>query len=164
MPKIIKNSEIVEDTWHLIQDENTGIPESGHIIVPLTIWQKNKADLMNRETPIGVWLDSHEEPEAIADDLTHFSVIAIHFPKFTDGRGYSIARLLRERFSFQGELRAIGDVLQDQLFYLKRCGFDAFTLREDINIDKAVQSLNDFSVAYQTSYDEKKPLFRRRPS
>ena len=86
----------------------------------------------------------------------------MNFPKFTDGRGYSSARLLRDRYSFRGEIRAIGDVLQDQLFYMKRCGIDAYALREDKDIVAALASLRDFSETYQAAVDQPQPLFRRR--
>ena len=98
----------------------------------------------------------------IADDLAHFAVIGVNFPKFADGRGYSSARLLRERYGYRGEIRAIGDVLQDQLFYMKRCGIDAFAVREDKDIEAALAGLNVFSDAYQAAVDQPQPLFRRR--
>ena len=100
--------------------------------------------------------------ESIADDLQHFQVVALNFPVFSDGRHYSSARLLRERYKYQGEVRAIGDVLRDQLFYMKRCGFDAFALRADRDPYEALESLKDFSVTYQAATDEPLPLFRRR--
>ena len=90
-----------------------------------------------------------------------FSVIAVDFPKFADGRGYSIAYNLRARLGYVGELRAIGDVLRDQLFYMQRVGFDAFSPRPDKNIHDALKGLTDFSETYQTSFDQKLPLFRR---
>ena len=110
----------------------------------------------------GIWLDTNEQVEEIPDDLEHFQVIALNFPKFTDGRHYSSARLLRERYGYKGEIRAIGDVLRDQLFYMRRCGFDAFAIRADRDPEDALQSLKDFSVRYQAAVDERLPLFRRR--
>jgi len=88
--------------------------------------------------------------------------VAVHFPQFADGRGYSLGRLLRERYGWRGELRAIGDVLRDQLFYLTRCGFDAFDLREDQDLQAALSAFDDFSESYQTAVDQRQPLFRRR--
>ncbi|MBC7414815.1 MAG: DUF934 domain-containing protein, partial [Herminiimonas sp.] len=107
------------------------------------------------------WLPSDPRLESLKDDLHHFIVIAIDFPKFTDGRGYSIAYNLRARLGYQGEVRAIGDVLRDQLFYMSRVGFDAFATREDRSIEDALKGLTDFSEAYQTSWDQKTPLFKR---
>jgi uncharacterized protein (DUF934 family) len=86
----------------------------------------------------------------------------VRFASFTDGRGYSLARMLRERYGYRGELRAIGDVLRDQIYYLSRCGFDAFALRADQKPEQALAALDDFSEAYQTSVDRPHPLFRRR--
>ncbi|MDR1462066.1 MAG: DUF934 domain-containing protein, partial [Azoarcus sp.] len=114
------------------------------------------------DRPVGVWLDSDESPEAIAADLAHFSVIAVNFPKFTDGRGYSTARLLRERYGYAGELRAIGDVLQDQLYFMRRCGFNAYAVRADKDIEAALAGLADFDESYQPAVDSPQPLFRRR--
>ena len=90
------------------------------------------------------------------------AVIAINFPKFVDGRGYSIARILRDQLGYKGELRAIGDVLHDQLFYLKRCGFDSFAISEDTAAEAALSGLTDFSNSYQCAVDQPEPLFRRR--
>jgi uncharacterized protein (DUF934 family) len=93
--------------------------------------------------------------------VAQLPVIAVDFPKFGDGRGYSIAYRLRARLGYRGELRAIGDVLRDQMFYMQRAGFDAFATRADKDIHEAVKSLSDFSLNYQASVDEAQPLFRR---
>jgi uncharacterized protein (DUF934 family) len=98
----------------------------------------------------------------VATDLVNFELVAVHFPKFTDGRGYSTARLLHERLGWQGELRAMGDVLRDQLFLMARCGFDSFALRDDQDPQAALSAFRDFSVRYQSATDEPQPLFRRR--
>jgi uncharacterized protein (DUF934 family) len=116
-----------------------------------------------RPTPFGVWLDSDEGPEALAGDIDRFAVmIGVNFPKFTDGRSYSSARLLRERYGYGGEIRALGDVLQDQLFYMQRCGIDAYALRADKDIEKALAGLSVFSETYQAAVDQPQPLFHRR--
>lgn len=120
---------------------------------------------MKARAALGVWLASDERPEDLKEDLKEnigqFQVIAVDFPKFSDGRGYSTAYNLRARIGYTGELRAIGDVLRDQMFYLQRVGFDAFAPRADRSIEDALKGLSDFSVKYQTSWDEKTPLFRR---
>ena len=130
--------------------------------MPLNLWLDHAHALKARDGGLGVWLNSDEEVEAIADDLEHFQVIALNFPIFSDGRSYSNARLLRDRYGYKGEVRAIGDVLRDQLFLMKRCGFDAFVIREDRNAEEALESLKDFSEVYQAATDQPLPLFRRR--
>jgi uncharacterized protein (DUF934 family) len=131
-------------------------------IVPLQLWREHSRMLLARDGGLGIWLDADEEAEEIGEDVASFQVIALNFPAFTDGRNYSNARLLRDRYGFKGELRAIGDVLRDQLFYLHRCGFDAFAIRADKDPYEALEGLKDFSVTYQAATDEPLPLFRRR--
>lgn len=166
MRDLIRHDGIHKDNWTVVdapaEGETLTLPE-GPALLPAAVWKEKREELAGRDD-IGVWLDSHEEPEMLSGHTHELPVIAINFPTFTDGRGYSIARLLRERFGFRNELRAVGDVLLDQLFYMKRCGFDAYALREDKDINKAEQSLNIFSTAYQAAVDEKDPLFRRRAS
>jgi uncharacterized protein (DUF934 family) len=162
---IIKNKTIIEDDWQVLrlQGQETAkevvIPD-GNIIVPLKVWLEQRAVLQQRND-IGVWFASDERPEDLTEDIHRFSVIAVDFPKFSDGRGYSIAYNLRARMGYSGELRAIGDVLRDQLFYMQRVGFDTFELRPDRDINDALKGLKDFSEVYQTSIDQKQPLFRR---
>ena len=164
MQRIIKNGQVVDETWHLLAKDVTldVIPNCDDIIVPLALWREHAHALKARDGGLGVWLDSDEEAEEIGEDVDNFQVIALNFPAFTDGRSYSNARLLRDRYGYKGELRAIGDVLRDQLFYLHRCGFDAFAIRADKDPYEALQGLKDFSVTYQSSTDEPMPLFRRR--
>lgn len=162
---IIKNLAIVEDDWIVLRLNENDTPEgvtvpSGKVIVPLQVWQAQREQLQAR-TDIGVWLASNERAEALQEDLAKSAVIAVDFPKFADGRGYSIAYHLRVRLGYRGELRAIGDVLRDQMFYMKRVGFDAFAPRADRDIHEALKSLSDFSLSYQASVDEAQPLFRR---
>ncbi len=107
-------------------------------------------------------LEPGDDPAGVADRLGGVARVEVNFPKFTDGRGYSIARLLRERYGYRGELRAVGDVLRDQIFYLSRVGFDGFLLREDQDLEESLGALNDFSEAYQASAERPQPLFRRR--
>lgn len=164
MQQIIKGNEVVQDTWELLPKDASldQLTNAGDIIVPLSLWLEHAHALKARDGRLGVWLDADEEAESIADDLEHFDVIALNFPVFSDGRNYSNARLLRDRYQFQGELRSIGDVLRDQLFFMHRCGFDAYALREDHDPHAALASLNDFSEVYQASTDQPLPLFRRR--
>lgn len=164
MQRLIKNGAVVNDSWHVLDKDATldGLPNSDSIIVPLALWLEHSHALKARDGGLGVWLDSDEEVESIAGDLDQFQVIALNFPVFSDGRNYSNARLLRDRYQYQGEVRAIGDVLRDQLFFMQRCGFDAFALRADRNAEEALESLKDFSNCYQAAPDQPLPLFRRR--
>ena len=161
MPKLIKDNQIIEDSWQIIEADFDGDLPEKNVIVPLNYWISNK-DALASKTNVGVWLDSHEEPNSLSSDLKSLPVVAINFPKFADGRGYSYARLLRERFNYDGEIRAIGDVFQDQLFYMKRCGFNAFSIRADRDVEQALSGLSDFSNSYQAGCDNPIPQFRRR--
>ena len=135
---IIKNKAVVSDDWTILRLQENETPESvsvpaGKVIVPLRVWQAQRSRLQDR-SGLGVWLASNERPEDLKGDLDRFDVIAVDFPRFADGRGYSIAYNLRARLGYTGELRAIGDVLRDQLFYMQRVGFDAFAPRPYKNI------------------------------
>jgi len=107
-------------------------------------------------------LEPGDDPAGVAARLGAAARVEVNFPKFSDGRGYSLARLLRERYGYVGELRAVGDVQRDQIFYLSRCGFDTFLLREGEDAEGALAALQDFSEAYQASVERPQPLFRRR--
>jgi len=164
MAKLIKNRRVTTDTWSLLSAGATlaDLPEAGDAIVPLPLWLAQRDVLALRTGRVGVWLHGHDDPAALAADLGSLPLVAVNFPKFSDGRGFSTAALLRERYGFKGELRAIGDVLRDQLFFLRRCGFDAFALRDDQDADAAAAAFDDFTEAYQAGVDEPLPLFRRR--
>ncbi len=168
MATLIKNAKITADNWQRF-DRPPGaglpvLPAGGDIMVSLPLWQAMAGELLGRRTGrLGLWLGSDEDPVLIADSLEAFSLIAVNFPQFTDGRGYSTARLLRERYGWRGELRAIGDVQRDQLYYLARCGFDAFLLNDGLDEQAALSAFSDFSDGYQTSVERPLPLFRRRP-
>lgn len=160
MSKVIIDNAIVDDVWTLVASVDAEIPQAEKIIVPLKMWASKPAGL-NGKT-VGVFLDGADDPGALASDINHLPIIAVNFPTFKDGRGYSAAYLLRTRYGYKGELRAIGDIQRDQLFYLKRVGFNAFAVRADIDIEAALRSFNDFSEVYQGSVVQTSPLFRRR--
>lgn len=133
---------------------------AGALIVPFAIWAARRGELLARGTPVGVRLEPTDDPADLADDLPRLAVVAVRFPKFADGRGYSTAYLLRRRLGYRGEVRAVGDVKRDQLFYLSRSGFDAFLLAEGQDARAALASLSDFSGAYQAAADGRPPRFR----
>ncbi|MBB3182584.1 uncharacterized protein (DUF934 family) [Halomonas fontilapidosi] len=153
---LIVDRHLVEDSWVRHDDETA--PAQGPALVPLAVWQA-----AGRRDDLAPWLSSDTElTPALAAELQEAPLVAIDFPKFTDGRGYSIARLLRERHGYRGQIRAVGDVLIDQLFYMSRCGVNAFSLREDQVVEDALRALYTFSRGYQPGTDDPEPLFRRR--
>jgi uncharacterized protein (DUF934 family) len=158
--RVIKNRAIVEDGWQRLPDDAP--LEDGDIIVSWPRWQAQGEDLAAHRGRIGVAVNGDDEIDEVAMQLDTFELIAIEFPKFADGRGYSIARLLRERYGYRGELRAVGDVLRDQLFYMARCGIDSFQLRADKDAEDALQAFDEFSTPYQSAADEHAPVYRLR--
>jgi uncharacterized protein (DUF934 family) len=123
---------------------------------------KNRQIVEQPSPPDLVVLEPSDDPRVIADRLPGLKLIAIRFPKYGDGRGYSIARLLRERYGYKGELRAIGAVARDHLQLMAQCGFDSFQLRDGEDAVEALKGLDDFSESYQASAAQSVPLFRRR--
>ena len=165
MPQLIKGRTLVEDRWTLQRDVASlaDLAEGVPVIVPLAFWLDHRNALRLRGD-VGVWLAPSDDPAALAADLDALPVIAVDFPKFTDGRGYSIARFLRDRHRFTGELRAVGDVLRDQLFALAECGFDAFALRDGRDAAAALSGFDDFTGVYTSTSHTPQPWFRRRES
>lgn len=148
------------------QIANTQIPPAGKVIVPLSVWVARKTELSPRllKGELGVWLATHEQVEVFAEhqpDPNQFPIIGVWVERHGDGRIFSIGTLLRTRYGYKNELRAFGDVLRDQLFFLKRCGFDSFLIRADRSAEDALQSLKDFSEPYQGAVDTPEPVFRR---
>lgn len=168
MGKMILDGKIVDNGWQRfepgqLEEDGQSLPENQPVIVPLAYWQAHRDTLLEREAPVGVCLEPGEEPADLAADLPHLPLVAVHFPAFKDGRGYSYARELRTRYRFTGEVRAVGDVLQDQLFYMHRVGFNAFEVRADRDIEEALENgLRPFSVTYQGDVHDPRPIYRRR--
>ena len=161
--KIILNRQIVPDSWQFV-GENQALPASGNVIVPLAVWREQQIALTQRAGKTGVWLKGSDDPEQLQsnNELINLPLIAVEFGQFIDGRGYSIGRLLRQRYGFKGELRAVGDVLRDQLSALTRCGFNSFALKEGKSLEDALKAFDDFSDAYQNAVDQPAPYYRRR--
>ena len=158
--QIIRNRAIVEDDFTHVPD-NGELPATGKPIVTLARYVKERGQLFERYPALGVRMPSDKLP-ADVPDLERLALIAIEFPRFSDGRGYSIARQLRQRNGFRGELRAVGWVLRDQLFFMERCGFDAFELKPGKPLESALQAFGEFTVTYQPAVDDPRPLYRRR--
>ena len=161
--QVIKDKQIVEDSWQrLIEVDDDQVLPEGDLIIPFKYWQAHQQELQERAGKFAVCLDGDDETEEVAKYIAQFELIALNFPAFTDGRSYSHARLLRERYGYQGELRAVGDVLRDQLFFMQRCGIDSYQLREDKDIEDALNAFDDFSVKYQTAADGAEPIYKLR--
>ena len=166
MPTLIKDGHVIENTWGLIGKE-ADLPSvlshaSEQVLVPLSLWQEHKLDLQASEKDIGVWLDSDDDTYELGSDALELPLIALNFPVFMDGRSYSSAAILRERIGYKGELRAVGEILRDQLFYMKKCGINSFEISDSVKLDDALAAFSDFSNNYQSTIEDPLPLFRRR--
>jgi uncharacterized protein (DUF934 family) len=163
MPALIKNHAIVNNTYARIDavDGHLSLPMQD-VLVTLATWQQHKAQLLAHPFNKGVLLAPDEFAETLAADCHQLNLIAIHFPAFADGRGYSTAYLLRTRYGYQGELRAVGDVFKDTLFYQRRVGFDAHELIDGHDAEVALKGLADFAESYQHSADNKASIYCRR--
>jgi len=173
MAKLIQQRRVATDPWLLLKASAEGapsgsdgtppsVPAEGDVIVPLTLWLARKDALAVRSGRTGVWLESKDGPEAIAADLDRLPLVAVHFPSLADGRGYSVARLLRERHHYKGEVRAIGAVFKDTLLGMERCGFSTFLLRDGEDADDAITAFDELADHYQANVTQPIPLFRRR--
>lgn len=158
--QIIKDREIVDDNWIHLDDEAELIV--GNITVSLARWQEQHETLKQHEGNLGLRLSGDDPLEEIVPELQYFSLIVLVFPVFTDGRCYSYARLLRERYDFKGEIRAQGDVLQDQLFYMSQCGINSFELANPNRLTGALSAFDEFTESYQATVLRPEPLYRRR--
>ena len=163
MPTLIDRAGPLQDRWSLFDPDTSGEPDAGKpLVMSVQQWSTHGEALLACGAEVGICLEPAEGPEAIVHLLDRLGLVAVRFPAFTDGRGYSTARLLRQRYGWKGELRAVGDVLRDQIFYLGRCGFDTFELRDGEDVAAALAAFSDFTEAYQEAAD-RGPLFRRRP-
>ncbi len=167
MPKLIDSlGHLMENPWALLAKDAT-LEQVQHstaklVLMPARLWNDEKAALLGTGKTFGVWLDSNETAELLKADLATLPLIALNFPTFMDGRAYSTAGVLRQQLGYAGEIRAIGDVLRDQLFYMRRCGFNTFDLRDSVKLEDAQKALHDFTTNYQATVEEPTPLFRRR--
>jgi uncharacterized protein (DUF934 family) len=145
-------------------EDGVELPEGAPVIVSLKRWQAERDRLLARGTPLGVKLPNNTSPDTIKEDLQHFSLVALDFPIFRDGRSFSWARLLRQRFGFKGEIRATGNVLRDQIFFMSRVGIDAFEVPEGFPLEAFARAMRDFSHAYQPSIDGRRTVMDLRHS
>ena len=161
MPSLIDRHALRVDHWLRLADDAPLPAADVAVIVSPARWADDSAKLLAGARKVGLALAPEDDPADIAAALPSIALVTVSFPAFTDGRGYSTARLLRERFGWTGELRAVGDIQRDQLYYLARCGFDTFLLKDGVSVADALTAFADFSDAYQSAVD-RGPLFRRR--
>jgi uncharacterized protein (DUF934 family) len=158
---LLKDHKVVEnDPWLALKDDQP-VPPEGDVLVGFARFDRDDIDYEARNGRFGLRIDPEDDLHQVITHLPKVGLVAIHFPKFGDGRGYSKARLLRERYGYKGELRAVGEVLTDQLFYMLRCGFDAFQLADGKDTEAALAAFQTFSVTYQGATDDGRPLYRR---
>lgn len=162
MAQLLKNATVIDDDWTFASDDLTSLPSTDKLLISFSQGQQLADQLDLQAGNIGLWLEADSEIDPFPESFLNVPIIVVKFSKFVDGRGFSLARLLRERYQYNGELRAIGDIIRDQLYLLKHCGFNAFQFNDDIDLAQAAKSLNDFSDSYQTSTEQPIPLFRRR--
>jgi len=159
--RIIKNRRVVDDEWIRIENEES-IPDEGNVIVPLARWLANPVFFADRPGKAGVCVSAEDSVDELIPYIHLWPVIAIEFREFNDGRGHSQARLLREKLAYRGELRAVGDIRRDQVFYLARCGIDVFELRAGVEPGDVLRGFEDFTLTYQPAGDGVAPISHLR--
>jgi len=163
--RILRNSELVEDEWTLIEDGRADIEAGpGKVIVTLARWRVEREALLRGHAAVGVLVPNTADIEAVFAEIEDRPLIVLQFPTFTDGRALSQAVVLRKRLGFRGELRAVGDVIRDLVFWLGRCGFDSIVPRKDQSLEGCREALREITVAYQAAADAHTPVWVRRRS
>ncbi|MEZ5831832.1 MAG: DUF934 domain-containing protein [Dongiaceae bacterium] len=158
---LLQHGALQPNNWRFVGDD-AAIPADEAVIVSLKRWQAESESLRGRNAPVGVRLKNDEPALALAEDVHRLSLIEVEFPKFTDGRAFSQARILRDKLGYQGELRGIGNILRDQYLYMTRCGIDAVELPEDKPIEGYLAALEEFSAWYQPASDGRTTVLELR--
>jgi uncharacterized protein (DUF934 family) len=158
---VLRNGVPQPNEWVRVADDSA-LPDGSKVIVSLERWQNERETLRQRNSAIGVSLKSNQSPLLLADDLDRISLVALEFPKFTDGRAFSYARLLRDRLNYRGEIRAVGQVLRDQYLFMLRCGIDTIEPPAEKRVEGYAEALTEFSVFYQPANDHRETALRLR--
>ncbi|MGH6946093.1 MAG: DUF934 domain-containing protein [Kiloniellales bacterium] len=158
---LIKDGRLAEDAWIAVGDDEP-LPADRPALISLGRWQAEREALLGRNAPLGLRLRSDQSPRLVAADVSRFRLLALEFPKLNDGRAFSYARLLRERYGFSGEIRAVGHLIRDQFAFLTRCGFDAVEVKDATLAEQWHDALAEFSVVYQPATDSRRPAFTLR--
>lgn len=160
---ILRRGELAEDDWTVIEDGRTELaPGGAKVIVSLARWRTEREALLSAHAAVGVLVPNTADIEAVFAEIADRQLVALQFPTFTDGRALSQAMVLRKRLGFKGELRAVGDVIRDLVFWLGRCGFESIVPRKDQRLEDCRAALHELTVAYQAAADEHTPVWIRR--
>ncbi|UTW13902.1 DUF934 domain-containing protein [Marinobacterium rhizophilum] len=162
MPLLINREVVAQDSWQFLDAEATleQAPQDGDLVVPLALFLEHRAQLVSRNGRLGVQFNGDDDIEVLLADLSGLALVAIEFPVFRDGRGFSQARLVR-RAGFTGQLRAVGDVTRDRLDHMQRCGFDALAVPDDRFKPEVLNAFGEVSVHYQAGADDPRPIYRQ---
>jgi uncharacterized protein (DUF934 family) len=158
---LLQHGALQPNNWRFVGDD-AALPADGPVTVSLKRWQAEGETLRGRNSAVGVRLKNDEQALALAEDVHRLSLIEVEFPKFTDGRAFSQARILRDKLGYRGELRGIGTILRDQYLYMTRCGIDSVELPEDKPIDGYLAALKEFSAWYQPASDGRTTVMELR--
>ncbi|HEY0219203.1 MAG TPA: DUF934 domain-containing protein [Afipia sp.] len=158
---LVKGNQIVADEFATLGDEDA-VPESGNVLIPAARFLADSEAFLAREGKVGVIWPNSRDIEELAPYLQKLAAVALVFPSFRDGRAYSQSRILRERYSYKGEVRATGQVLRDQFIFMMRAGFDAFLVKKESDAEAFANVAKRYSVFYQPAADGRPTAFRRR--
>lgn len=167
MPLIIDQQPVIQDSWHYLASEDGASPDLSNlasksdVLVDWVCWQQCREQLLSHDGRVGVKINGAVEVEALAADLEKLALVAVDFPSFADGRGFSQARLLKDSYGFSGELRAVGDVTWDRLRFMHRCGFNAYEIAEDRYSEPMLKAFSEISVRLQGASDDSRPIYRQ---
>jgi uncharacterized protein (DUF934 family) len=159
--RLVKGGEVIEDRYVRVLDD-APVPEGVPVLLPAARFLADSAELAGRNAPVGVLWPNNRRVVELAPHLDRLALVALVFPTFRDGRAYSQARQLRERYGFRGELRATGDILQDEFGFLLRAGFDSLEVKKDGDVAAFASALKRYSVFYQPAAEGRPSAFRRR--
>lgn len=158
---LLKDGKEITDIWVFVDDEAELSP-GGCFTVSLGRFLSEHDMLLARNEDVGVRLGPADDPDLLKPFLDKLNLVEVEFPKYTDGRGYSIANLLRRRLGYEGEMRAVGQVLRDQLGFMVRAGFDQIAFEADGAEAKYAEAVREFSDVYQANADGRATIFERR--
>lgn len=149
---LLEGNKIVADRFVAVADDEA-LPDGTPVLVSLERWKAERASLLGRNTELAVRLKSEQPAEELAGDLDRISLVAVEFFKYRDGRGFTTARELRERFAYKGDIRALGHVIADQYAFLRRCGFTQVEIADTAKVETWVAALDQITIAYQPDFD-----------